>query len=247
MLPLADHRAARLAALQAPDGWLNLIARIDLDPGLHRLGTAEAVQLPSGPPFLGTLALGTDGTATFARPGEDPRPFLPAAGGFPQLRAEPFLLEVHTVAGKPALRIRDLRLHPSVTLRYYPEAPQWVIRAAWENLPQGNLRIALKDGSFATVSVTHQARFTHDGREVTLTATHWKGDQPMFVFRDRTAGETYPACRFLHGEDIEPGAITLDFNRAFTPPCGFTPYAICPLPPPGNVLPFRIEAGELAP
>ncbi|MCC6517765.1 MAG: DUF1684 domain-containing protein, partial [Tabrizicola sp.] len=31
------------------------------------------------------------------------------------------------------------------------------------------------------------------------------------------------------------------------PPCAFTDFAICPLPPPGNILPFRIEAGELAP
>jgi uncharacterized protein (DUF1684 family) len=69
----------------------------------------------------------------------------------------------------------------------------------------------------------------------------------MFVFRDATAGETYPACRFLIGEDVRDGEITLDFNRAFTPPCGFTDHAICPLPPPGNILPFRIEAGELAP
>lgn len=246
MLPLDDHRAARLAALQAPDGWLNLVARIDLAPGTHRVGASEAICLPSGPAFLGTLTLGPEG-ATFATPGGDPRPFLPAAGGFPQLRADPFLLELHTVAGQPALRVRDLRLTPATTLRYFPENPAWVIRAAWETQPPETTEIALKDGSRTTVTLTHRARFPHDGGEVTLTATHWKGDTPMFVFRDRTAGETYPACRFLYGEDMEPGAITLDFNRAFTPPCGFTPFAVCPLPPPGNLLPFRIEAGELAP
>ena len=70
----------------------------------------------------------------------------------------------------------------------------------------------------------------------------------MFVIRDQTSGkETYAASRFLIGEDAEDGQITLDFNRAFTPPCGFTDFAICPLPPRENILPFRIAAGELFP
>ena len=67
----------------------------------------------------------------------------------------------------------------------------------------------------------------------------------MFVIRDQTSGtETYAASRFLIGEEITQGAITLDFNRAFHPPCSFTDFAICPLPPRENILPFRIEAGE---
>jgi uncharacterized protein (DUF1684 family) len=105
----------------------------------------------------------------------------------------------------------------------------------------------MKGGSAAAVTITHRASFTHAGQTVSLTPTHWKSGKPMFVFRDATAGETYAAGRFLIGEDIEGDEITLDFNRAFTPPCGFTEFAICPLPPPGNVLAFRIEAGEKAP
>ncbi|MFM7656159.1 MAG: DUF1684 domain-containing protein [Paracoccaceae bacterium] len=62
---------------------------------------------------------------------------------------------------------------------------------------------------------------------------------------DATSGrETYGAARFLMGEDMHDGGITLDFNRAFTPPCAFTPFAICPLPPRQNVLPFAVTAGE---
>ncbi len=105
----------------------------------------------------------------------------------------------------------------------------------------------MKDGSRAQVVLTHRATFAHQGQTVTLTPTHWKGGQPMFVFRDATAGETYPAARFLIGEDATEDAITLDFNRAFSPPCAFTPFAICPLPPPGNLLPFRVEAGNAPP
>jgi hypothetical protein len=88
----------------------------------------------------------------------------------------------------------------------------------------------MKDGSKAAGSpLTHRATFRHQGKTVTLTPTHWKGGKPMFVFRDATAGETYPACRFLIGEDADrDGEITLDFNRAFTPPCGFTDFRRLP-------------------
>ncbi|MFC3087440.1 DUF1684 domain-containing protein [Tabrizicola soli] len=246
MLSLSDHRAARLAALTAPDGWLNLVARIDLAPGRHLVGAGQEVRLPSGPDLLGTLDLtGTD--AIFARPGEAPRPFQPVPDAFPQLRVDPFLLEIHTVDGTPALRVRDLTLRPAATLRHFPDAPAWNIRARWEKIEAQPTEITMKDGSKAEVSLTHRANFLHDGQTFSLMPTHWKSGKPMFVFRDRTAGETYPACRFLFGEDPSETEITLDFNRAISPPCAFTDFAICPLPPPGNILPFRIEAGELAP
>mgnify|MGYP001766256216 CR=1 FL=1 len=246
MIPLADHRAARLAALTAPDGWLNLVARIELAPGTHPVGRTQAVALPTGPDLLGTLTLGPEG-ATFARPGEAPSGFAPVPDAFPQVRVDSFLLEIHTVDGVPALRVRDLSLAPQVTLRHFPDAPDWVIRASWQSVAPQVSEVAMKDGSKAAVTVTHRATFRHQGKTVTLTPTHWKGGKPMFVFRDATAGETYPACRFLIGEDASETDITLDFNRAVTPPCGFTDFAVCPLPPPGNILAFRIEAGELAP
>lgn len=246
MQPLADWRAARLAALTAPDGWLNLVARIDLAPGRFLVGAGQEVQLPSGPDLLGTLEI-TASAATFARPGEAPQPFLPVPDAFPQLQVDPFLLEIHTVDGVPALRVRDLTLVPTVTLRSFPDDPDWTVRATWESFAPEAAEVAMKDGSKAAVTLTHRATFQHRGKTVTLTPTHWKSGKPMFVFRDATAGETYPACRFLFGEDMSDTEITLDFNRAISPPCAFTDFAICPLPPPGNILPFRIEAGELSP
>ena len=66
------------------------------------------------------------------------------------------------------------------------------------------------------------------------------------IFRDRTSGrETYGAGRFLYTDMPKDGKLVLDFNRAYNPPCAFTPYATCPLPPKQNQLPVRIEAGEL--
>jgi hypothetical protein len=74
-------------------------------------------------------------------------------------------------------------------------------------------------------------------------------DELFIVFSDLTAGtETYAACRFLSAKVSDDGdAVLLDFNRATNPPCAYTDFATCPLPPPSNHLPLRVEAGEKAP
>lgn len=246
MIPLDQHRQARLEALQAEDGWLNLIAREPINPGPQTVGEAadNQIRLPSGPDHLGTLIPGPDGylfeTATgmqaFAAKPDTP----------PQLRVPPFLLEIHTADDQPALRVRDLTLPRVASLHYFPTNSDWIIRARWQALPSPLQQpVDQKGGTTTTVTLTHTAHFTHAGHAVALLATHWKGGKPMFVIRDQTSGrETYAASRFLIGEDASDAEITLDFNRAFTPPCGFTDFAICPLPPRDNILPFRIEAGE---
>ena len=71
-------------------------------------------------------------------------------------------------------------------------------------------------------------------------------DEPLFfVFADATTGrETYGAARFLYADRPVGGKVIRDCNRAYNPPCAFTPFSTCPLPPAGTVLPFRITAGE---
>jgi len=67
----------------------------------------------------------------------------------------------------------------------------------------------------------------------------------FFIFKDQTSGkETYGAARFLDTAPPKDGHVELDFNKAYNPPCAFTPYATCPLPPKENRLTLRIEAGE---
>ncbi len=69
--------------------------------------------------------------------------------------------------------------------------------------------------------------------------------QLFFIFRDQTsAKETYGAGRFFYTDLPKDGKVVLDFNKAYNPPCAFTPYATCPLPPSENRLPIRVEAGE---
>lgn len=76
-----------------------------------------------------------------------------------------------------------------------------------------------------------------------------ESDDFFIVFADLTSGTTsYAACRFLNVDVPGPdGRVTLDFNRATNPPCAYTTFATCPLPPNGNDLPVRVEAGEKVP
>jgi len=92
--------------------------------------------------------------------------------------------------------------------------------------------------------------FTVGGRPLRLEPVLEEpgAEELFFIFRDRTAGkETYPAGRFLYAPMPRDGAVVLDFNKAYSPPCAFTAYATCPLPPPQNRLAVRIEAGEKDP
>jgi uncharacterized protein (DUF1684 family) len=78
-----------------------------------------------------------------------------------------------------------------------------------------------------------------------LAAATSKPNEIFIILRDATAGrETYGAGRYLYAEVDEAGNVDLDFNKAYNPPCAFTPYATCSLPPAQNILPVAIEAGE---
>ena len=89
--------------------------------------------------------------------------------------------------------------------------------------------------------------FSLDGKEYRLEPILEQGEKDLFILiRDATSGQdTYGAARYLYAHPPGPdGKTIVDFNHAYNPPCAFTPYATCPLPPPQNRLPIRIEAGE---
>jgi uncharacterized protein (DUF1684 family) len=68
-------------------------------------------------------------------------------------------------------------------------------------------------------------------REAISGGSH--GGRLFFIFRDETNGtETYGAGRFLYADRPNGGSVILDFNKAINPPCAFTAFATCPLPPP---------------
>jgi uncharacterized protein (DUF1684 family) len=90
------------------------------------------------------------------------------------------------------------------------------------------------------------ARFKLDGKEFSLQAVEENDEQLFFIFKDSTSkNETYQAGRFLYTDRPVNGQVVLDFNKAENPPCAFTEFATCPLPPPQNQLDIAIRAGEL--
>lgn len=242
----------RLAALKAPDGWLNIVAREWLSEGTVSVGSAadNDIVLPTGPDHVGTLTQDGAGRVTYA----------PADGGAPQVLAldkyKPprftsgnLLLEVTTLNGENALRVRDTASRAAEDLApiaYFPYDPSWRIVADWIKLdtPKG-LTIDTSKAIPTAVEASHKAVFTRDGVTYELLATHGTAESPQFVIRDLTSKDTtYAASRFVFGEDVTDKSVVLDFNKAINPPCAFTDFAICPLPPAENVLPIRIEAGE---
>jgi len=87
--------------------------------------------------------------------------------------------------------------------------------------------------------------FKIEGKLYRLDAFAGEPQTLFFIFGDETNGEeTYEACRFLEASFLENGQVDLNFNRAYNPPCAYTPHATCPLPPPQNQLCVRILAGE---
>lgn len=90
--------------------------------------------------------------------------------------------------------------------------------------------------------------FELDGRMARLEAIGTASGELFLIFKDATSGEaTYPSGRYLYTEPPQDGRVLLDFNRAYNPPCAFTDFATCPLPPKDNHLAFAIEAGERMP
>ena len=251
----AQWKTRRLAALTAPDGWLNIIARDWLTEGTVSVGSAadNDIVLPAGPEHIGRLTQDADGAVTFHPADGGPEIKLELSKYKPpRFTAGNLLLEVTTLNGQNALRVRDTQSRAADTfapIEYFPLDQSWRIEAQWVALqsPKG-LTIDTSKSISTEVEATHKAVFSRDGVSYELLATHGTPEAPQFVFRDLTSRDsTYGACRFVFGEHMTETGIVLDFNKAINPPCAYTDFAVCPLPPEENVLPIRIEAGEKRP
>jgi len=248
----SDWQARRLEALKAPDGWLNIIARTELPSGTFKVGSAadNDIVLSAGPAHVGTLTDSGADTVSYI-PADGRAPIELKTGTYPPPRfsAGDLLLEITAINGTKALRVRDTASKAAdqlAPLTYFPYDPSWRITAKWEALdaPQ-SLTIDTSKSIQTDVTATHRAVFERDGQTYALLATHGTPQSPQFVIRDLTSRDsTYAACRFVYGKGVGDDTIVLDFNKAINPPCAFTEFAVCPLPPPQNVLPIRIEAGE---
>lgn len=103
----------------------------------------------------------------------------------------------------------------------------------------------LKDaGASRDKIIPGDIRFTYQGKEYAPSA-YKEGRALMIVFADATSGDsTYSVGRFLMVAPNPDGSITLDFNRAYLPPCAFNYNFNCPMPPQENRFDFSVLAGE---
>lgn len=149
------------------------------------------------------------------------------------------------------VRVVDLEspaLAGFVGLAHYPPAATWRVAARLERAQGATVAMPNVLGQVEELPAPGTLVFAHpdSGRELRLVPTEAAGGGLFVVFGDGTnRDETYGGGRFLYtGAPDAEGRVVLDFNRAYNPPCAFTPYATCPLPPEPNKLAARIEAGE---
>jgi uncharacterized protein len=253
---IEQWRAARVARLTAPDGWLSLIGLEWLHEGANRVGSAadNDIVLKAGPAHLGTVTLAADGTVRIELAKDsgatiDGKPVAEAA------LVDDASFYVIDRDNRRALRVKDADAEARrdfVGIDYFPIDPSWRIEADWVPFdPPQDLQMGSVIGTIDTVKVPGKAVFHRDGHSFELLPYQEEpGGELFFVLADRTSGkETYGAARFLYaalpvGGLDKPGKLILDFNKAYNPPCAFTPFATCPLAPPENRLDIAVTAGE---
>ena len=168
------------------------------------------------------------------------------------IRFGSFRLWIHVVDERDYVRVMDVaspRLKGFTVGPEYEPDPRWRVAARFHPYRRPKVfRVAEITGDDETVSVLGELVFPVHGRQFHLRAFAEPGDSTLLwlMFRDSTnLRETYGAGRYLWvSAPDSTGWTTIDFNRATSPPCAYTAYATCPLPPPENRLTVRITAGE---
>lgn len=251
----------RRQALLAPDGWVNLAGLFWLQEGENCIGSDPANSVvfkgPGMPAKAGCFILHGDTvnwvTEAAAPVEKDGRPFQ--SGIIFTDHAQPVLLALDHYRwniirreDKIGVRFRDLEA-PAVLhfkpLQYFPLQKKWRIPARLEKKAGGGLFLTNVLGQTSSVDSPGQLVFTIDGTTYRFD-TMAEGDELFIVFGDATSGKTtYEAGRFIYAPKPDAAGNTwLDFNQAFNPPCAFTKFATCPLPPKQNILPVAVTAGE---
>ena len=261
---IAAFRARRDDRLRSKSGWLSLVGLSWLSEGDNPVGSApkSRVLLPSGkaPANLGTIRL-ENGAVTFvASPGA-----TVTAGGkpvtslalAPDTSGKPTVLSHGSLSfylikrgARLGVRVKDSEaaaLKEYKGIPTFPVNPLWRLVARFEPYdPPRKIDVPNVLGSTEADDSPGAVVFDVKGETHRLEAVKEDDSGELFlIFGDRTNGvETYGGGRFLYTAPPKDGTVVVDFNRAINPPCVFTPYATCPLPPKENRLPIRIPAGE---
>ena len=232
-MEIVKWRHQKEAALKADGGWLTVTGLVWLKEGDNRVAPAPGVfELHNGK----TVFRAGSGAITQMKPDTT-------------ITVGKLIFTVIERGGRYGVRIKDNDSKQRAEFqgqRWFPVREQYRVTARFV-AQQKSIAIPNVLGDTLQLTSPGYAVFQIAGQELRLEPVI-EDKELFFIFRDQTAGrETYGAGRFLYTETPKNGMVELDFNKAENPPCAFTPYATCPLPPRQNILPVRIEAGELAP
>ncbi|HXI91809.1 MAG TPA: DUF1684 domain-containing protein [Blastocatellia bacterium] len=262
---LEKWRADRLEEINGEDGWTTLIGLFWLNEGQNKFGSdpSNEIVLPrsSAPKVAGSIRLDNGVVTLEAKPDagitsdgnavstlllqsdDDGKPTV--------LKLGSLKLFVIKRGEKLGLRVKDKR-NPARSrfagLDYFPVDLKWRLDARFEPYdPPKIIPIVNVLGMVDSMTSTGALVFEVNGKSYRLDPVLEKGSKQLFIiFGDKTTGkETYGAGRYLYADPAgDDGKVVLDFNKAYNPPCAFTEFATCPLPPRQNRLAIRVEAGE---
>jgi uncharacterized protein (DUF1684 family) len=263
----ADFRTQREASLTKPDGWLAVAGLFWLHEGAMTLGSdpQSDVVLPATAPRRAGVLRMQSGVVTF-----EPT-LINEAGAGVLIDGKPAVkmalkpdTDPHTdvvMAGKVMLTIIKRGERTGVRMRnpdaetrknftgckWFPALQAWRVNAKW--VPYATpkrIKITNILGMTDDEPSPGYAEFTIHGKTLRLEPVADDDGSLEFMFRDLTSGNTtYAPGRFLDTDKPEGGHVVLDFNQAYNPPCAFTAFATCPLPPKQNTLAIAVEAGEM--
>lgn len=261
----AEWRSERRADLLAEDGWASLVGLHWLELRAHYVGSGatSGIRLAVGPEKLGLVQ--QDRGQVFFTPERDVAVSVGEAPvkGRIELRddqdAEPTELLFDEGRGRlslirrgerSALRVKHADA-PARTgfgaIEYWPVDAGWLLEGRFTPHPAGRtIEIANIVGGVDHVSSSGAVAFSRDGVDYRLEALEGEDGGLFLILADRTSGQgSYGAGRYLDtpAPDAQ-GRVMLNFNRAYNPPCAFTDFATCPLPPPENRLDLAVTAGE---
>ena len=256
-------RKERVEDLKKEDGWFTLVGLFWLDEGENRFGSDPEgkVVLPEGksPKTAGVLVRKGEKVSVKVEPGAKV-----TSGGEPvtsrelasDAEGEPTVLEMGSVSfyviqrgDKVGVRVKDKQsaaLAGFHGLDTWPIQPAWRVEARFEPYdPPKTVKIPNILGQVSDSPAPGAIVFDWQGKTYRLDALGDPAQGLSLIFADQTNGkETYGAGRFLETEAVKDGKVVVDFNLAYNPPCAFTSFATCPLPPAQNRLALRVEAGE---
>ncbi|MFY9561543.1 MAG: DUF1684 domain-containing protein [Terriglobales bacterium] len=268
---LLAWRDKRASNLQTPEGWLSLIGLEWLKEGDNSFGSAldNRIQTAKAPAHVAIIRLEKGALHLLAPPGGFPKDLL--VDGHPaqeqaltsddspnrsKLSMGGLTVIVIHRDERYGLRIKDAQAPTRAGfhgLRWYPPTAAYRVHAKWIPYnPPKMLDIPTILGTVSKLPAPGAAEFTLDGQVLRLEPVleDPNDTELFFILRDTTSKTTtYGAGRFLYTGFpdrglSQPGQLWLDFNQLENPPCAFTPYATCPLPPTQNRLSVAIPAGE---